>query len=232
MNFSKSIDTPVIKNLIIINILIWLISITGINVFHINITQWTGLHFFAGSKFNIAQLFSYMFMHDTRSISHIFFNMFSLYMFGSTLEQYWGSKRFLLFYIVCGLGAGIVQELAWLFDFREIYFNDMINNIDIGETIVSKADFYNIPLTVGASGCIFGLLLAFGMLFPDVPIMLLFIPIPIRARIFVIIYAVAEFFLGVTNFSGDNIAHFAHLGGMIFGYILIKYWQKKQFNNY
>lgn len=220
---------PVVtKNLIIINFLFWVASLALPRV-GIDLTSLLGLHFPLAPDFNIIQLVSYMFMHS--GFSHIFFNMFAVYMFGRVLENVWGPKRFLIFYMVTGLGAGIIQELTWLYDFRDILSapQEMINIG--GGRILTKPEFYNLFVTIGASGAVFGILLAFGMLFPNVPLYLMFIPIPIKAKYFVIFYGLAELTMGVANFSGDSVAHFAHLGGMLFGYVLIKYWKNKDFKN-
>ncbi len=220
---------PVVtKNLIIINSLFWVASLALPRV-GIDLTALLGLHFPLAPDFNIIQLVSYMFMHA--GFSHIFFNMFAVYMFGRVLENVWGPKRFLIFYMVTGIGAGIIQELTWLYDFRDVISapQEMINIG--GGRILTKPEFYDLFVTVGASGAVFGILLAFGMLFPNVPLYLMFIPIPIKAKYFVIFYGLAELTMGVANFSGDSVAHFAHLGGMLFGYVLIKYWKNKDFKN-
>lgn len=220
---------PVVtKNLIIINFLFWVASLALPRV-GIDLTALLGLHFPLAPDFNIIQLVSYMFMHS--GFSHIFFNMFAVYMFGRVLENVWGPKRFLIFYMVTGIGAGIIQELTWLYDFRDVISapQEMINIG--GGRILTKPEFYDLFVTVGASGAVFGILLAFGMLFPNVPLYLMFIPIPIKAKYFVIFYGLAELTMGVANFSGDSVAHFAHLGGMLFGYVLIKYWKNKDFKN-
>ena len=220
---------PVVtKNLIIINFLFWVPSLALPRV-GIDLTALLGLHFPLAPDFNIIQLVSYMFMHA--GFSHIFFNMFAVYMFGRVLENVWGPKRFLIFYMVTGIGAGIIQELTWLYDFRDVISapQEMINIG--GGRILTKPEFYDLFVTVGASGAVFGILLAFGMLFPNVPLYLMFIPIPIKAKYFVIFYGLAELTMGVANFSGDSVAHFAHLGGMLFGYVLIKYWKNKDFKN-
>lgn len=220
---------PVVtKNLIIINFLFWVASLALPRV-GIDLTALLGLHFPLAPDFNIIQLVSYMFMHS--GFSHIFFNMFAVYMFGRVLENVWGPKRFLIFYMVTGVGAGIIQELTWLYDFRDVISapQEMINIG--GGRILTKPEFYDLFVTVGASGAVFGILLAFGMLFPNVPLYLMFIPIPIKAKYFVIFYGLAELTMGVANFSGDSVAHFAHLGGMLFGYVLIKYWKNKDFKN-
>jgi len=228
---------PVVKNLIAINVVLWLASIVLPGIFnkwglHVDLTDILGLHYWESSKFNPAQLITYAFMHG--GIGHIFFNMFALYMFGGVLEQMWGTKRFLFYYLITGVGAGLVQELFWTVEFHSaiLAINNAISAdvMNAPALIASKKLFLDSPsfITIGASGSVFGLLLAFGWLFPEVRLMMLFIPIPIKARVFVLFYGVAELFLGVAQFSGDNIAHFAHLGGMLFGAVLILMWKKKK----
>jgi len=244
---------PVVLNLIIINTLFWLASIILPDKLGIDFTDMLGMHYWASDKFQVYQLISYMFMHDTSSIFHLFFNMFGLYMFGRILEQVWGAKKFLFYYMVTGVGAAVVQQLFWTIDFWNVsealniaiaqnsgvalvsqeaflshYFHfqnlEALTAVDI---VGMKAALFNLPVTIGASGALFGILLAFGWLFPEIKLIMIFFPIPIKARIFVLIYGLAELFLGVANFSGDSVAHFAHLGGMIFGILLILYWRKK-----
>jgi len=232
---------PVVKNLIVINLLFWLASITLPRMMGIDVSYWLGLHYWEASGFYPHQLISYMFLHDVSSFGHLFFNMFGLFMFGRVLEYTWGSKRFLIYYMVTGIGAGIVQQIAWTIDLypiskeiAELAASGLQQGVNVGDRIIYSADelfrwkrevLFNRYLTVGASGAVFGLLLAFGMLFPNQPLYLMFIPIPIKAKYFVIGYAVIELFLGVGNFQFDNIAHFAHLGGMLFGYFLIRKWK-------
>lgn len=233
-SFLNSIP-PVVKNLIAINVVLWLASVVTPGLFakwglNVDLTDILGLHYWGSDKFNPAQLITYSFMHG--GLSHIFFNMFALYMFGGVLEQLWGTKRFLFYYLLTGVGAGLVQELCWTIEFHSAItaINSTISSdvINAPALIEQKRLFLNSLITIGASGSVFGLLLAFGWLFPDVRLMMLFVPIPIKARIFVLLYGVAELFLGVAQFSGDNIAHFAHLGGMLFGAILILIWKKKR----
>lgn len=225
-NLSFRSLAPVTLNLIIINALFFLASIV-IPRFGINLDNLLGLHYWGAKSFNLAQFVSYMFLHG--DFNHLFFNMFSLFMFGSTLERVWGGKRYLTYYIVCGMGAALVQEFVWMYQISEIM---RYENVALGKLIIPVADYINrYFITIGASGAVFGLLLAFGMLFPNAELFLLFIPIPIKAKYFVIGYGIIELFLGVRNAAGDNIAHFAHLGGMIFGFILIKIWKKQDFNN-
>ena len=226
----------VTKNLIIINILMWLAQITLPRV-GFDITNLLGLHFWGASDFNPAQLFTYMFMHSTDDYTHIFFNMFSLLMFGPLLERTLGSKRYLIYYLTCGLGAAIIQEIVWQFTYMDIFSTYFANaggtTLEEARNAIKmyQAQGINIPafnalLTVGASGSIFGILLAFGMLFPNMPLYLMFIPIPIKAKYMVIGYGVIEFLFGVSG-TMSSVAHFAHLGGMLFGFILLLMWRKK-----
>lgn len=201
-----------------------------------------GLHYIGSDLFNPAQLFTYMFLHDPSGITHIFFNMFSLWMFGRILERVWGGKRYLLFYIVCGVGAALVQEGVWALTWRHDYIQGIaaLNGLTYehmqqivdqaaasGDTgfIAGMDDMKNHLMTIGASGAIFGLLLGFAFVFPDMPLYLFFIPVPIKAKYMVAGYAVLEFFFGVQG--GGTIAHFAHLGGMLFGLAMMLYWKKK-----
>ncbi|MDO9154628.1 MAG: rhomboid family intramembrane serine protease [Paludibacter sp.] len=256
-SFLSSIP-PIVKNLIAINLILWLATLVLPGIFgrwnlNFDLTDILGMHYWASEKFNIAQMFTYMFMHG--GLNHIFFNMFALFMFGSVLEHTWGTKRFLFFYIFTGFGAGIIQQLFWTIEYHSLVnamniaisansgvgllpYQDMLSryfsfsnlaNFDAASVIDMKQMFLNLPVTIGASGSVFGLLLAFGWLFPEERLFLIFIPVPIKARIFVILYGVAELFLGVARFSGDSIAHFAHLGGMLFGIILILIWKKRRY---
>ena len=218
---------PVVtKNIIIINLLFWLASLSLPKI-GINLVDLLGLHFPGAKDFYPFQLITYMFMHDTHSFAHVFFNMFAVYMFGRVLEQVWGAKRFFIYYMVTGIGAGLVQELVWFYSLKDVIFasQDLINVG--GGQILDNSAFYNLFVTIGASGAVFGILLAFGMLFPNVPLYLMFVPIPIKAKYFVFFYGLAELTMGVANFSGDTVAHFAHLGGMLFGFILIRMWKTK-----
>jgi len=231
---------PVTKNLLIINGLFLLAAYVIKEALGIGLEHYLGLHYFASELFHPAQFGTYMFMHA--DFMHLFFNMFALFMFGRVLETYWGPKKFFLFYIVTGVGAAVIQmgfkyidyqnaisvlsedEIAFVFrEGADVIKKSMNYN---GEGIRNFNAILNGPM-VGASGAVFGILLAFGMLFPNTELMLLFPPIPIKAKYFVMIYGVAELFMGVANFKFDNVAHWAHLGGMLFGYLLIKYWDKK-----
>ncbi|WP_163218199.1 rhomboid family intramembrane serine protease [Bacteroides sp. 224] len=216
---------PVTKNLIIINILFFLATYVA-RGYGIDLNEYLALHFFKADNFNPAQLVTYMFMHG--GFSHILFNMFALFMFGRVLEQVWGGKRFLLFYLVCGVGAGLIQELVQYIEFESLFAGYPKTHVRIpdGSTLL-VGEYLNYWRTVGASGSVFGILLGFGMLFPNERIFIMFLPIPIKAKYFVIGYAVVELLMGLANNPGDNVAHFAHLGGMIFGFFLIVYWKKK-----
>lgn len=171
------------------------------------------LHPMQSPLFEWWQPLTYMFMHG--SFGHLFFNMFALYMFGRTLEWELGTKRFLVYYFVCGIGAALVQML--------------VGQIDIAGMVKDSAAYwqYMVTPTVGASGAVFGLLLAFGMMHPNAVIMLLIPPIPIKAKWFVVIYGAIELLFGVSG-RMDNVAHFAHLGGMFWGWLLLLWWRKRR----
>ena len=175
------------------------------------------------------QIITHMFMHG--DIGHIFFNMFALYMFGGQLERLWGSQRFLNYYLICGLGGFVLHELWIGMELYNQYNSFFPQFTDLNEALdVHCMDGYDRKFgrVVGASGAVFGLLLAFGMLFPNTRLMLLFPPIPIKAKYFVLGYGVLELSLALENAPGDNVAHYAHLGGMLFGYMLLKRWQKER----
>ena len=206
----------VTKNIIIINGIIWLAQFVLLRRADIDLSQQLGLHFPASDQFRIYQLVTYMFLHDPYSISHVFFNMFAVFMFGRTLEQVWGAKRFLTYYLVTGIGAGLIQMLVLYLRVQAVLPQEMFSMVD--------------SVTVGASGAVFGILLAFGMLFPNAELFIIPFPFPIKAKWFVIGYGLLELIFGVANRSGDNVAHFAHLGGMLFGIIMILYWKKRDRN--
>ena len=208
----------VTKNLLIVNIIVWLASWVMYKTGNSLLYDWFALHFPTGSKdsdFHIWQLFTYMFLHDNTSILHLFFNMWSLLLFGCTLERTWGAAKYLLFYVVCGVGAALCDlGVHW------IQYASYMAQYEPGSV---RAAFDAIT-TVGASGAVYGLLLGFGMLYPNTQFMLVFPPIPLKAKWMVIIFGVMEVILGITG--GDGIAHAAHLGGMLFGLILILLWKK------
>ncbi len=213
------------KNLIIINILFLLGTIVA-QSYGIDLTYYLGLHFFMADNFNLVQLFTYMFMHG--GFTHLFFNMFAVWMFGRILEQVWGPKRFLFYYILCGVGAGVIQELVQFIHYEVTL--SAFDSINTGTAIIPMSEYLNLMTTVGASGSVYAILLAFGMTFPNQQIFIFPLPVPIKAKYFVIGYALIELYSGFANSANDNVAHFAHLGGMIFGFILIMYWRKKNNN--
>lgn len=239
MNYRPALNTvpPVVKNLIIVNVLLLLATYVfeqmGINLYTV-----LGLHFPLSEKFRLHQIFTHMFMHG--GLPHLFFNMFALYMFGRVLESVWGPKRFLTYYLITGIGAAVLHSAVNYFEYQSVVSNlspDQIAQVkEMGYGIWSQGKNFSDPLmgkmnlilntpTVGASGAVFGILLGFGMLFPNTQLMLLFPPIPIKAKYFVIGYGLIELYLGFAQ-PGSNVAHFAHIGGMLFGYLLIKYWNK------
>ena len=243
MNPFANVPT-VVKNLLIINIIFYVATLMFGGPM---MTQVLGVHYFDGPDFRIWQVITYMFMHDYSSLFHIMFNMFALYTFGSSLEYIMGSKRFLNFYLITGLGALALQLLVQGFEVynitgsainngsfmidsfkRTISFNPELMSQDQASTLLG---IYLTPM-VGASGAIFGLLIAFGMLFPNAELFIMFIPVPIKAKYIIPIYVILELFLGVKQFSGDSVAHFAHLGGALFGFILIKLWHLKRRDNF
>ncbi|MBE6338177.1 MAG: rhomboid family intramembrane serine protease [Lentimicrobiaceae bacterium] len=216
-----SVLPTVVKNLVIINVLFFLATIAAETVLRIDLSDYLGLHYIGASDFQPYQLVTYMFMHG--SFGHLFFNMFALWMFGNTLERIWGPNRFLLFYFVCGIGAGLAQELVQYIQYLTTLQG--YDNVRIAANhIIPMSEYLNMLTTVGASGAVYGILLAFGMMFPNSTIYIYF-AIPLKAKWFVLIYGVIELFAGFT--SVDNVAHFAHVGGMLFGLILILYWKKK-----
>ncbi len=216
----------VTKNLLIINVLAFLATLVA-QTYGIDLERYLGLHFFLASDFNVAQLVTYMFMHG--GFTHLFFNMFAVWMFGRILEQVWGPKKFLFYYLVCGIGAGFIQEAVQFIQYETVLA--AYDNVNTGSAIVSMQDYLNMMTTVGASGSVYGILLGFGMLFPNQQLFIFPLPIPIKAKYFVIGYALIELYSGLANNPGDNVAHFAHLGGMIFGLILILYWRRKNKGN-
>lgn len=257
--------TPAVKALLIANIILFFAAMfidrTGYNTANI-----LGLHLPQSTYWAPWQYVTHMFMHG--SISHLFFNMFALFMFGRILESVWGARRFLFFYFTCGIGAGLLNSLVGWFEIQRMLeqyaafqsspspellsefvknnlarpagwiwqgIDEWINHPDSSEYAAAGRQLFqriidlkiNVPM-IGASGAVFGILLAFGMLFPNTELFLMFVPIPIKAKYFVLGYGLLEFFLGLQNSAGDNVAHFAHLGGMLFGFILVKYWNRNR----
>lgn len=215
---------PATKHLMIINVIVWLATFVsyqmwksangsldpGLFMDHNPLYRMLGLHYWLASSFRPWQLLTYMFMHDPTNIYHIFCNMFSLWMFGGLIERQLGTKRYLLYYLLCGLGAALVQELVWMVEFNAVY--------NVSPAVLDQF------VTVGASGAVFGILLAFGMFFPNVKMYIIPFPFPIKAKWVVIGYGVLELFFGISG-TMSGVAHFAHLGGMIAGIIMILYWK-------
>ena len=228
----------VVKNLLIINGLFFLATYVMSSSFDLSLVKHLGLHNWQSPDFRPHQLVTHLFMHG--SIGHIFFNMFALWMFGNQLENVWGGKRFLTYFMITGLGAaalhlGVNQLHISLVEAKmtaeqiSIVAKDgygaLSNGMNFTDPLMRELNtLYHTP-TVGASGAVFGVLLAFGMLFPNTLIYIYF-ALPIKAKYFVMIYGAIELWSGIQNNPNDNVAHFAHLGGMIFGYFLIKYWRK------
>ncbi|MBL7892465.1 MAG: rhomboid family intramembrane serine protease [Bacteroidia bacterium] len=269
---SFQILPPVIKNILIINVIFLFAQSVLRNAYNIELSEFLGLHYFFADKFKVYQFITYMFMHG--DFFHLLSNMFALWMFGSVLENFWGPKRFLTFYLVTGFGAALTHYVIFYFQitptvdfvnqyiaspdlkqFEEFFQSGHFKIVSVElkdqvETLIAqyngmeaagdkpgmlraslefmnnyKDELLNAPVVVGASGSVFGVLLAFGMLFPNTMLYVYF-AIPIKAKYFVIIYGAIELFSGIQGAVGDNVAHFAHLGGMLFGFILIKYWGK------
>ncbi len=266
--------TPVVKNLLIINALAFLAMIS-LQKAGIDLTAILGLHYPGAGDFRAWQFVTYMFMHG--GFTHILFNMFALWMFGNVIENVWGGKRFLTYYMITGIGAGLTY-IVWISfslspqlnlinhviedpsinnlsalvsqhrfavsqysgviwsDFLQFQDNVKAFEVNPHNTLVAqkivtflseyKAYFLNQHVVVGASGAVFGLLLAFGMMFPN-SLIYVYFAIPVKAKWFVVFYGAAELFSGIYNRPGDNVAHFAHLGGMLFGYLVLLYWKKK-----
>lgn len=229
----------VVKNLLIINGLFFLATIALGTSANIDLVKYLGLHYPRAHNFGVWQFVTYMFMHG--GIWHVFFNMFALWMFGNVLENVWGPKRFLNYYLVTGIGAGLIHILVTYIRISTVSADLTFEEINLvyseGYSVIKSGMRYQDPLmhqlnmlintpTVGASGAVFGILLAFGMMFPN-SIIYIYFAIPIKAKYFVLIYGGLELYSGIANSPGDNVAHFAHLGGMIFGYLMIMYWKRK-----
>ncbi|MDO8930280.1 MAG: rhomboid family intramembrane serine protease, partial [Bacteroidota bacterium] len=224
-------------NLIIIKIIMLLATYILI-MRGLDLTSILGLRYYQSPEFRPYQLVTHMFMHG--GFTHLLFNLFALWMFGGVLEGVWGPKRFFIYYFVTGLGAALLHTFVNFLEFQSVASKMTPEAVEMvmaqGTEIFNQGKNFSDPIagklnlllnipTVGASGAVFGILLGFGMLFPNTQLMLLFPPIPIKAKYFVMGYGAIELYLGLTQ-SGSNIAHFAHLGGMLFGFFMIKYWNK------
>jgi len=211
----------VTRNLLLVNIIAYL-AMEVLKLRGIDLNNMLGLHFFLAEDFHVYQLFTYMFMHG--GLMHIFFNMFALWMFGVVIENTWGSRRFLFYYICCGIGAGLTQEVAQYVQYS-VEGLAAYQTVNLGGVVMSMGDYLNQWTTVGASGAVYGILLAFGMTFPEERIFIFPLPVPIKGKWFVCLYAAIEVFSAVSQ-QGDGVAHLAHLGGMLFGFLIIRYWQR------
>jgi membrane associated rhomboid family serine protease len=213
---------PVVKNLIIINALIFLLQMALKNQFPID--NLFALHDVHSVFFSPYQLITYMFMHG--SIGHLLVNMLALWVFGSGLEEYWGAKRFIQFYFICGIGAGLLHLFVLYLEMEPIMAQFRMLSIDDQLSIVKDPNFKVNIATVGASGAVFGCLAAFGYLFPN-RFLYVYGMIPIKAKWLVLAYGGLELMMAIQNSAGDNVAHFAHLGGAIAGLIVVFIWNKK-----
>ena len=212
---------PITKNLLIINVLCWM-GTMALSKYGIDLHKLLGLHFFLAPSFRIWQLITYMFLHE--GFQHIFFNMFAVWMFGRIIEQTMGRNRFLFYYLTCGLGAGLMQEIVQMAEYW-YYGYAAYEQANLGGVLVPMADYLNRWNTVGASGAVYGILLAFGVTFPNERLFIFPIPVPIKAKYFVVGYAIIEL-LSALSQSSDGVAHMAHLGGMLVGLLLIIYWRR------
>lgn len=220
---------PVIKNLIIINVIVFLLQLAVQKSGSSFMENYFALHDIRSIFFKPHQIITYMFLHG--GFMHIFWNMLILWMFGSILENYWGGKRFLTFYIVCGVGAAVLHLLVLYHELTPAW--QELNSLPIHEQSAYRYD-PNTNLnsaTLGASGAIFGCMVAFGLLFPN-SLIYIYALIPIKAKWAVLAYVLYELFLGVQNNAGDNVAHWAHLGGGLFGLLLVFYWRKTDRHNF
>ena len=221
--YRPSAFPPVVKNLLIINGLVYLLQLTFQNSGAFNFEDMFALHDVRSVYFRPHQIVTHLFMHG--SLGHIFFNMFALWMFGQTLENHFGSKRFLIFYMVSGLGAALLHLGVLYFELQPVWEAFLSLPPEQQSEYVDSPLFRLNTKTVGASGAVFGCLAAFGYLFPNTMIYVYFL-LPIKAKWFVLIYAGLELWMGIRNSAGDNVAHFAHLGGALAGFILVLIWNK------
>ena len=237
--------SEIVKHLIIINVIFFIASI----VFGELMYDLFAMHYPKNSDFILWQPITHMFMHG--DITHILFNMFGLWMFGTPLEQMWGKQKFVFFYLSAGFGAVLIQTLVYNYDVMsvtQILLDNGLTNTDVNnffttgrlntsliqsvgeETLYSGIQSFK-AVMVGASGALYGILVGFAMLFPNVQLMLLFPPIPIKAKFLVPLLILFDLFFGFTSYSVGPIAHFAHIGGAITGFIMMWYWKRNQFNN-
>ena len=213
---------PITKNLLIINVLAYLAAVV-MKGSGIDFNEIFGLHFFMADNFHLYQLVTYMFMHG--GVTHLFFNMFALWMFGCVIEQTWGSRRFLWYILACGVGAGLFQEAAQFVQYA-VEGLAAFNMVNVGGMIIPTSEYLNMWVTVGFSGAVYGILLGFGMTYPEERIFIFPLPVPIKGKWFVMLYAAIELFSALST-SSDGVAHIAHLGGMAVGYIIIRHWRQQ-----
>ena len=221
-------NIPIVtRNLLIVNVLAYLATVV-LKMQGISLESLGGLHFFMAEHFHLYQFITYQFLHG--SFAHLFFNMFALWMFGCVIENVWGAKKFLFYYIVCGVGAGLCQEVVQYVTYSSegLAAYQYVTDGSVRMTVSAYLDNW---CTIGASGAVYAILLAFGMTFPEERIFIFPLPVPIKAKWFVIIYAALELVLAYTS-SGDGVAHVAHLGGMLFGFLLIRYWRRHPERNF
>lgn len=216
---------PITKNLLIINVLAFLAYFV-LERQGIDLNDIMGLHFLMAPDFHIYQLLTYMFMHA--NITHIFFNMFALWMFGCTIERAWGAQRFLFYTLACGIGAGVMQECAQFISYA-VQGLAAYDSVNFNGVIIPMSEYLNQWNTVGFSGAVYGILLGFGMTYPEERIFIFPLPVPIKGKWFVLIYAAIELFSALGT-RGDGVAHIAHLGGMAVGYFIIRYWKYQYYN--
>ena len=209
------------KNLLVVNVLAFIATFV-LERSGIDLTRLLGLHFFLASEFHIYQFLTYMFLHG--GFTHILFNMFALWMFGSVIERVWGPKKFLFYYICCGVGAGFTQELVQYISYS-MEGIAAYQYVNAGGVQMTTDAYINLWTTIGASGAVYGILLAFGMIFPNERLFIIPFPFPIKAKWLILGYIAIELFSAMSG-PGDGVAHMAHLGGMLFGFLLIRYWQK------
>lgn len=236
--------TDAIKHLIIINVIVFVAP----QLLQLDFTNMLALHFPMNENFGFWQYVTHLFMHG--SFAHILFNMYGLWAFGTPLEQMWGKKKFLFFYFSVGLGAGLIYSLVNYYQFNslyELFTNAGLSNLEISSILksgstndlrvinaVTQEEFnkitslYNTP-AVGASGAVYGVLVAFGLYFKDAKLALLFFPVPIAAKYFIPLLILGDLFFGMTRYSVGNIAHFAHVGGALIGFIIAYYWKNNQY---
>ena len=237
--------TDAIKHLIIINVIMYFAP----QFLNLDLTNIFALHFPQNEHFGVWQYITHAFMHG--GTMHLLFNMYALWAFGTPLEQMWGRNKFLFFYFSAGIGAGLIYTLVNYYQFNGIYeqlvtlgispseIQNVLNTGQYNDDIITlsnrtMSEFYSLYHTpaVGASGAVYGILVAFGLTFPDAKLALIFFPVPIAAKYFIPLMIASDLFFGVTKYSIGNVAHFAHIGGALIGFIIAWYWKKKQFKPY